>query len=604
MQVSTLGPPTHLNALYRKEFSEKTKDPTKETINYLREKLKKDPSTLVEVLIAGACDPEWISQTGNLLKRLFKDTGRLILENKIPHQTAIRIRAVFCDVTGPIKVNSIHRDIVIIQGENQFNASRTILMGYSDFFHSFFCSGLKESRGTEKKIEKDSIVREVSFNAFKALYRYMETKNSSELENLEELCDLWDLVRFCDLLVCPELKDVIEKILIRKTGSIEAFESLNGCDLYQLKALHDHCLQTAKNAQFHFQSSDNRLTATIKVGFRPKDIEKIAKNSSLTSITLEDKRFSQELVTDLVEKLPNLESITIAISSEGISTAARQVIGSSIKVRTLKIEPTFGEKQVPEVKDAAVEVNGLDNIQSLDLRNLPANYRRFAIGLILQLGSQLLDIRLGTLNWVDDKFLAAMCGNKDELPLKLLDLGCCLKITDKTASIIAKNFSNLVVLNISGTLISSEGLRMILESCKKITDLNIGSLNIHNLIALQTILFINLRSLKLTGKNATKEDFEALFRHCTQLQELNVDRCENFKILLLNGYFPQQLHTLTVNEEAFSLNQDLPVGFFMNLRSLKKLVVQGKPDSVKKSLILAQAKVKNDLEVVFIEDKL
>lgn len=603
MQVSTLAPPSHLHEKYHRYFDKETRDLTKATKNSLREKLRMEPDALVEVLIAGACDPNWIDQTGNLLKRLFKDTSKLILANRIPMQTAARIKAVFCEVTSPQKALQIHRDITIVQNDKKFEASRTILMGYSDFFHGYFCSGLKESQNQDTTIQKDNIAKFVSFEAFQALYRYMETKNCNDLESLKELDDLWDLVRLCDMWRSSVLKKVIERILIKKTGPLEAYESLQGVHMFGLNDLGEHCSQTISTAQFRFHSREDHLTATIKKGFRLRDIEKVARGSDhLTSISLEDKSFNQKIVTDLVEKLPNLDSVTIAISTTGISTEARKVIGSKIKVRSLKINPTFKKEPSSELTDEKVEISGLDHIQSLDLRKLPQNYRRFAMGLILKLGPQLLDIRLSTLTWVDDKFITGMCCGANSLPLQLLDLGYC-KVTDKTAATLAEKFSNLVVLNISGTQITCEGLINILLNCTKITDLNLGSLNITSLIARVPQLFEKLTSLKLTGKACSKEDFQVLFRNAVKLQTLNVDRCENFNMLLLEG-FQKQLCTLTVNESAFSIKQDLPSGFFLSLNSLTKLTVLGKPDSIKKSLILAQAKVKQDLEVEFIEDKL
>lgn len=571
----------------------------------LRSRLVKKPADLLEVMHRGVVDENWGFERGNLLRRMFKDVNNLITAGKMDSTVAYTIRSIFA------RSVHIHRDIAIIHEFKSFEASRTILMGYFQHYQDFLKGGSLSNYKYSffrsiPEISFDDLANEISFGAFERMYNFMEHRDFDYLAESDEK-DLWDMVRFCDKFHSPDLKLDIEKALIQKYDQnnpahvYRAFMSLHGCEIYELQKLKSHLTHLIEINPFKFHlKSDGSMTASIKSNFTRKDIELVTENSDdIGGLSLCDRDFNAKAVTGLIKKMPKVSHITLTISKGEISKPARKIIGSSIMIRSLKLNSSLNDSVDGTEADAQAVVQELRNIQQLDLRKMNDGYKRFALGLIKTLSPQLLDIRLQDL-WVDDNFINAM-STTEASPLKLLDLGFCPKVTDEAAKLIAKKYRELVVLNIAHTGITNNGIVAILKYCKKIKDLNMSYCKVGGGSFVDGEMLKGLQKLDVSGTHLTRENFRAIVTYANELEELNVDRCPRFHLDHFKDRILIKLKVFTLNESVIvdekSIEEILKV-----FPKIEKLYVLGNPKSDKREM-LDRMESRMKLETILINDQ-
>lgn len=620
MGPATLPCPEGISANLKPYF---TNLPPENTEKAFRGRLKEKPVHLVQFVKEILFYKEWVSGHQDLIQKLFKSITKKILTGALPPQTADS----FCELfkrSVPTQAHLAPQDVLIDYSSYRVNesqggitltatkdlqpVSRLILMGNAEYFRAFFKNNFVDSNKQVLFSEKFAVF--LKFNEFQACWDFMQNGNAEKLSSLD-IRSLWSIVKQSHLWGHLPLKAKVEQLLITKIKTIlDALESLNGCDMYELKDLRAHCCTIIFKSNIRLRE---RSDGTLGVSFHKVTPENLSElrdiDALITHLKVSTANLQGVPIDNVLATLPDLTSLHLMITEKGISQTALQLLAGGKKIRCLKILPDRQSKDLTPASPAP-DVEGSEQVlqvEQLDIQKLPLKFRRVVLGLIKAI--PIKDLRAQHCPFVSDDFIQLMSLTQAPAappPLRGLDLGDCTKITDNALRMIVKTYLGLEVLNLSNTLITMDGLLFALRGLPLLHNLNISRCS-HlgkDILRVGGSLFQNIRTLKLGGcRSYGDEDFTQLFTHAQKLEYLYIFGCKNFNIHVMRPFSLVHLHTLWVDAQNFNEVVTEVIFSAQNYPKLKEIHVTGSPNPQVKERAHRAIGVNSTIKLDFIDDK-
>lgn len=416
----------------------------------------------------------------------------------------------------------------------------------------------------------------------------------------------WNVIKQSHLWRHNDLKNTAEQLLIQKTTEfLDALESLNGCEIYELKGLMAHCCTVILESHARLKEKGDGSMAATFYKVTKENLENLKEIAcQVQQLKISESNLKTLLPESFGEVLPELTSLHLIITSQGISETAMKLLSGG-NIRSLRIVSDKRLSSDSASKSYEIGCQNALQVDQLDIRNLKVNFKRCVLGLFRIISFK--DLRAQNCAFMDDSFIFSISHVKAPATLqdlKGIDIGDCSKVTDKGLEIITNTYRNLEVLNLSNTSITDEGLIKVLHL--PIHDLNIARCSKlkSNILNDYPALFANIRTLRLGGKKTYGDtEFDNLFKHAAKLEFLYIFCCPNFNVQVMESHSLPFLHTLWVDANNFK--NEIPKQIFSAQKypNLKVINVTGSPLQEIKARVQMTVGDNSHIKLIYIEDK-